>query len=66
MKAQKVKTAIALSIMSTVALVLLIALAPIVGSHQAFAFGWYGSSWGGYGSGWPYYYGAGSDPSLGW
>lgn len=61
MKAEKVKTTMAFSIMSTVALVLLIALAPIVGSHQAFAFGWYG----GYGSGWPYY-GAGSDPSLGW
>jgi hypothetical protein len=56
----------AFSIMSTVALVLLIALVPIVGSHQAFAFGWYDSSWGGYGSGWPDYYGAGTDPSLGW
>ena len=60
------KRTMAFSIMSTVALVLLIAFAPIVGSHHAFAFGWYGSSWGGYVSGWPDLYGAGWDPSLGW
>ena len=51
------KTTIAFSIMSAVALVLLIAFTPIVGSHQALAYGWYGP-WGGYyGGGWPGYYG---------
>ena len=62
-------TTMAFSIMTAVALVLLIAFAPIVGSHQALAYGWYGP-WGGYygggwygprggyyGGGWPGYYG---------
>ena len=43
--------------MGTVALVLLFAFVPIVGSHQALAFGWYGSPWGGYYGGWPGHYG---------
>ncbi|MGC2683001.1 MAG: hypothetical protein WA323_14145 [Candidatus Nitrosopolaris sp.] len=42
------KTTMAFGIISTVALVLLIAFAPIVETHQAHAF------WGGY---WPGYYG---------
>jgi hypothetical protein len=42
------KTILAFSIVSTVALVLLIAFAPVVETHQAHAF------WGGYyGGGWP-------------
>jgi hypothetical protein len=51
------KTTMAFSIMGIVALVLLIAFAPIVGGHQALAFGWYGSPWGGYYGGWPGHYG---------
>jgi hypothetical protein len=48
------KTMMALGIISTVALVLLIAFAPIVETHQADAF------WGRYyGGGWPGYYGSG-------
>ncbi|MGC2682614.1 MAG: hypothetical protein WA323_12150 [Candidatus Nitrosopolaris sp.] len=51
------KTILAFSIVSTVALVLLIAFAPMVETQQAHAF------WGGYyGGGWPDYYGS----SWGW
>jgi hypothetical protein len=55
------KTTMAFSIVSTVALVLLIAFAPMVETHQAHAF------WGGYyGGGWPGYYGSGWGWHHGW
>jgi len=56
------KTILAFSIVSTVALVLLIAFAPMVETQQAHAFwgGYYGGGWPGYyGGGWPGYYGGG-------
>ncbi|MGB6589904.1 MAG: hypothetical protein WBE68_00170 [Candidatus Nitrosopolaris sp.] len=55
--------------MSNVALVLLIAFAPIFGSHQALAYGWYDGHgvyyglWGGY-YGQPCYYGCYGSSSL--
>jgi hypothetical protein len=55
------KTTMAFGIISTVALVLLIAFAPIVETHQAHAF------WGRYyGGGWPGYYGSGWGWHHGW
>jgi hypothetical protein len=55
------KTMMAFSIISTVALVLLIAFAPIVETHQAYAFwgGYYGGGWPGYYGGWGWHHGWG-------
>ncbi|MGB6534218.1 MAG: hypothetical protein WBF33_39575 [Candidatus Nitrosopolaris sp.] len=51
----------AFGIISTVALVLLIAFAPIVETHQAHAFwgGYYGGGWPGYYGGWGWHHGWG-------
>jgi hypothetical protein len=53
------KTTMAFGIISTVALVLLIAFAPIVETHQAHAFwgGYYGGGWPGYYGGWGWHHG---------
>lgn len=50
------KTTLAFSTASIIALVLLFAFGPIVGDHQAFAYGWYDGHSGYYGH-WGGYYG---------
>ncbi len=59
------KITLAFITLSVVALVLVFAFEPIVGSNQAFASGWYTPGWGGYNVGSGNYYRGYGSPNAG-